>query len=51
MHDGTLDHTLKAQGRLGIDIFIAREYRGVLSDELAKILTQNIEVGGTSARR
>ncbi len=50
MHDGTLDHALKAQSRLGVHLFGACDLGRVVLDEIAQSFAQIIDVGCASAQ-
>jgi len=50
MEDRALDHPLEAERRLGIDLVIASDGRGVLGDELQQFAPQLVDVGGASAQ-
>ena len=46
VHDGALNHPLKAQGGLGIDLFGTANLRGVVFDEIGQRSTQIVQIGG-----
>ena len=50
MHDGALDHALKTQRRLGIDIVGTSNLRRVVFNEVAEGLAQVVHVGGAGAQ-
>ena len=50
MHDRALDHALKAERRLGVDLVGAADGGRVFLDELRQALAQVIDVGGTGAQ-
>ena len=45
MHDGALNHTLKTQRGLCVNLFGARHLWGVVSDEVGERLAQIVDVG------
>ena len=47
MHDGALDHPLKAKGWLGVDIVRARHLGRVVLDEVGQRFTQIVNIGRT----
>ena len=52
MEDGTLQHALEAQCRLGFTIFIIARYeRSSLGDECADLLAHLLNIGTTRAQR
>ena len=50
VHDGALNHTLETQSGLRVDLVLAREDRRVFIDELAKFLTQDVNIGRAGAQ-
>jgi len=50
MQDGALDDPLEAQGRLGIDIVLAGNRRGVLVDEIGQVLAQHVDLAATGTQ-
>ena len=51
MKHGTLQHTLEAQGRLSLAVFVADgNQRGRRIDELLQIMLELVEIGATGAQ-
>jgi len=50
MHDGALDHALKAQGRLGVHLVDARHLGRIVFDEMAQRLAQLVHIGRAGAQ-
>ncbi len=50
MHDRALDHALKAERRLRVDLFIAADRRRVFLDEVDQALAQVFDVGSAGAQ-
>jgi len=45
MHDGALNHTLKAQRGLRVNIIATRHLRRVVLDEVGQCLAQIVHIG------
>ncbi len=50
MQDGALDHALKTERRLGVDLLVAGDGRGVLGYECRQLLAQLVDAGGARAQ-
>jgi hypothetical protein len=48
--DGALDDPLEAEGRLGVDLAVGGDARGLLGDVLGQVLAQLVHVGAAGAQ-
>ena len=51
MQDGTLDHTLKTERRLGVDVVLAGNRRRMFGDEGAQVIAQLLDAGTARPQR
>ena len=50
MQERALDHALEAQGRLGVDLAVGGDARGLLGDVLCEVLAQLVHVCAAGAQ-